>query len=381
MRGMARMTAAQAGPILGGVVVHWNTPRSAMGALLMVRLGHDHGLTTEQCLAGTGLTERQLADPDAALGVTDELAVIANVVRDLGDPPGLGLEAGELFRSTSYGLWGFALISSPTLRSAIRVGFQFGELSFSLSETSVHDADGEVRLLLEPLGIPPDLRRFTVERDAAAIQTLHRDLLAAPRALRRVEFTRPAPPEDVLPRYESLFGVPPVFAADANVLVFDAAEVDVPLPQANGQTAAVVLGHCRDLLDERRARTGTSRRVRDLLIERLPTPPDAAGLARELHISERTLRLKLADEGTSYRALLDEIREHLAEELLVSQRLPVAEIAHRLGYVEVSSFSQAFRRWKGMGPRAFRDLDHHVDHKRPPRSTRGLSGIERGRAL
>ncbi len=352
-----------------------------MGALLMLGLGRDHGLTTEQCLAGTGLAERQLADPDAALGVTDELAVIANVVRELGDPPGLGLEAGELFRSTSYGLWGFALISSPTLRSTIRVGFQFGELSFSLSETSVHDADGELRLLLEPLGIPPDLRRFTVERDAAAIQTLHRDLLAAPRALRRVEFTRPAPPADVLPRYASLFGVPPIFDADATMLVFDAAEVDVPLPQANGQTAAVVLGHCRDLLDERRARSGMSRLVRDLLIERLPAPPDAADLARELHIGERTLRLKLADEGTSYRALLDEVREHLAEELLVSQRLPVAEIAHRLGYVEVSSFSQAFRRWKGMGPRAFRDLDRRVDHKRPPASTRGLSGIERGRAL
>ena len=82
-------------------------------------------------------------------------------------------------------------------------------------------------------------------------------------------------------------------------------------------------------------------------------PPRSPG---SWHLSERTLRHQLAQEGTSYRALLDEIRERLAEELLITQGLPVTEIAHRLGYVEVSSFSQAFRRWKGMSPRAFRQL-------------------------
>jgi AraC-like DNA-binding protein len=56
----------------------------------------------------------------------------------------------------------------------------------------------------------------------------------------------------------------------------------------------------------------------------------------------------------SFRGLLDEIREQLAEELLVTGGLPVAEVAGRLGYLEVSSFSQAFRRWKGVGPRAYR---------------------------
>lgn len=71
-------------------------------------------------------------------------------------------------------------------------------------------------------------------------------------------------------------------------------------------------------------------------------------------MSGRTLRKRLTAEGTSYRILLDEVREHLAEELLLAGGLPVEAIAHRLGYVEVSSFSQAFRRWKGVGPREFR---------------------------
>ncbi|MBO0853890.1 MAG: AraC family transcriptional regulator, partial [Nocardia sp.] len=325
-------------------MVHWDTPRSTMGTLLMTRLGLEHGVPVETCLRGSGLTETQLSDPNAQINAAEELAVIANLIRDLADPPGLGIAAGTRFRLTSYGLWGFALVSSPTLRSAIRVGFQFGELSFSLSETSTRERDGHLQLILEPLGIPPRLRRFTIERDAAAIGTLHRDLLAVPTALTRVSFTFPPPPADTQARYEEIFGMRPEFDATENILAFDGQIADAPLPQANEQTAAVALQHCRELLDRRRARTGVAGQVRNILIEQMPSPPDAATIARVLHLSERTLRHQLAREGTSYRALLDEIRERLAEELLLTQHLPVAEIAHRLGYAEVSSFSQAFRR-------------------------------------
>lgn len=337
-------------------MVHWDTPRSTMGALLMTRLGQEHGLSVETCVKASGLTETQLSDPNGVVSARDELAVVANLVRALGHPPGLGIEAGTRFRLTSYGLWGFALISSPTLSSAIRVGFQFGELSFSLSETSLRVVDAELQLVLDPLGIPPDLRRFTIERDAAGIQTLYRDLLATPMPLARVSFSFPAPAAASLSRYERVFGMRPDFDANENIIAFDGKLANVPLPQANEHTTALALQHCRDLLDRRRARAGVAGQVRNILIEQLTAPPDAAAIADALHLSERTLRHHLAQGGTSYRALLDEVRERLAEELLVAQGLPVAEIANRLGYVEVSSFSQAFRRWKGIGPRAFRQL-------------------------
>lgn len=338
-------------------MVHWNTPRSAMGVLLMTRLGEEHGLSVESCLRGSGLTEVQLSDPSAEVSASDELVVIANLVRQLGNPPGLGIEAGTRFRLTSYGLWGFALISSPTLSSAIRVGFQFGELSFSLSETSFRVTDEELQLVLDPRGISTDLRRFTIERDAAGIQTLYRDLLATPMPLARASFTFPAPAPEILPVYEEVFDMRPMFDAPENIIAFDSALANVPLPQANEHTSALALQHCRELVDRRRARTGVAGQVRDILIEHLSAPPNVPAIANTLHVSERTLRHHLAQEGTSYRELLDEVRERLAEELLVTQGLPVAEIAHRLGYVEVSSFSQAFHRWKNMGPRAFRQLE------------------------
>ena len=57
---------------------------------------------------------------------------------------------------------------------------------------------------------------------------------------------------------------------------------------------------------------------------------------------------------TRVRTLQEEVREALADELLITEGLPVAEIAERLGYSQVSSFTQAFRRWKGVGPREYR---------------------------
>ena len=76
-------------------------------------------------------------------------------------------------------------------------------------------------------------------------------------------------------------------------------------------------------------------------------------LAATLHISSRTLRRRLDEEGCHFRLLLDEVRQTLAEELLATGGLTLEEIAERLGYGEVSNFIHAFKRWKGLAPRRY----------------------------
>jgi AraC-like DNA-binding protein len=130
--------------------------------------------------------------------------------------------------------------------------------------------------------------------------------------------------------------------------------LDLPLPQANEYTTAIAQAQCRELLARRHARAGLAGRVPDQLLAQAADPPDLGQVAAALNLSDRTLRRRLTDEGVSFRGLLDEIREQLAEELLVTGGLSVAEVAGGLAYLEVSGFSQAFRRWKGVGPRAYR---------------------------
>ena len=70
-------------------------------------------------------------------------------------------------------------------------------------------------------------------------------------------------------------------------------------------------------------------------------------------MAPRTLHRHLAAEGASFRQLLDEVRQALAEEML-AHRMTVDEVAERLGYSEASSFVHAFKRWKGISPRTYR---------------------------
>ena len=334
-------------------MVRWDVMRAPMSVQLLAGLGAEHGVPPERCLARTGLRLEVLRDPNVEVSAKQELTVVANLLEALGDPPGLGVEAGVRYHLTTYGIWGFALISSPTWRSAIGVGLRHIDLTFAFCRFRAREEGELMHLVLDTPDIPPPLQRFVVERDSAAVQTLQQEVYSSPIPIQEVSYTFPAPPGGTA-RYAEVFGVTPRFDAEENSVGLPPEILDVPLPQANENTTAMAQAQCRELLAKRLVRTGFAGQVRDHLVTRLAAPPDLERVAASMHMSDRTLRRRLADEGVSFRGLLDEIREQLAEELLVTGGLSVAEVAERLGYVEVSSFSQAFRRWTGVGPRAFR---------------------------
>jgi len=79
-------------------------------------------------------------------------------------------------------------------------------------------------------------------------------------------------------------------------------------------------------------------------------------VAASLGLSSRTLRRKLAVEGSSYRELLDEGRMQLAaREFINSSDVSLSQMALKLGYSEHSTFTRAFGRWAGMAPKHYRN--------------------------
>lgn len=329
-------------------VRHWDFPRGSAGTSLLVRFGTDRGVPRPDLLAGSGLTEERLADPGQEVEARQELQVVRNLAAAL---PDAGVAAGREYHATTFGMLGFAFISSSTMREAVAVALRYYDLSFAFSIPDVTVGDGQVRLVLDDRLLPRDVARFLVERDLAAIHTVIDELLPTGVPLTGLEFRFPEPAAG--DQYEATFGMRPRFGRPANVATFDAAYLDEPLPLANAHTVAMCEAQCRELVARRRARTGTAHDVRELLtrIGALGTP--MAAVAGELNLSIRTLRRRLDDEGTSFRALLDEVRETLAEELLTKGAVPVEDVAVRLGYAEASSFIHAFKRWKGVTPIAF----------------------------
>ena len=98
-----------------------------------------------------------------------------------------------------------------------------------------------------------------------------------------------------------------------------------------------------------------STRVRRLLVERLgQIVLTLDAVATALAVNRRTLTRRLAEEGTSFTRLFDEVRRDFARALLHDRSLSIGDVAFFLQYSEPAVFHRSFRRWTGQTPSAFR---------------------------
>ncbi|PCJ46473.1 MAG: hypothetical protein COA99_02640 [Moraxellaceae bacterium] len=90
--------------------------------------------------------------------------------------------------------------------------------------------------------------------------------------------------------------------------------------------------------------------IRDKL-DALPTLPD---LAQIMKIKPYTLQRRLADEGTTYLAIKNQIKRDAAIEMLVQTNQSIEDISTKLGFAETSPFTRTFKQWTGVPPSAYR---------------------------
>lgn len=326
--------------------------RNINGVVILAEVARERGLGLPALLAGSGLQPADLDDPSATLSFEDEFRIIRNLLAHCGDPAGLGLEVGRRYRFTSLAAVGFALVSSPDLRSAFDITLRYADLNASLVRVFLARADADLPIGFADVELPRDLRRFAVERTAAVALTIARDLLGRAVTPAGLHFSFAAPPD---PRvYLHFAGVMPVFDAPASVLTLKAEDADAPLLHGNPLALQMAEESCRRLLSAWKLRRGLAAQVREKVLARPGRIADMSAVAAALQMSVRTMRRRLAEEGTNYLALCEEARLALALELLAVPRLPIERIAERLGYSEASSFIHAFKRWKGQTPQAFR---------------------------
>jgi AraC-like DNA-binding protein len=98
-----------------------------------------------------------------------------------------------------------------------------------------------------------------------------------------------------------------------------------------------------------------SARIRELIGQDFQRePPDFGELTRRLNLSARTLRRRLAAEGTSYQRLKDHARRDAAIAYLRDPELTVSDVAELVGFSDASAFHRSFKRWTGKSPGDYR---------------------------
>lgn len=281
-----------------------------------------------------------------------------SVAKHVSDP-WFAYRAGQRFHVSTYGLYGFALLSSTDFRQTARFAVQYHELATPVAGISFLEHQGHAIWRIDPIAsraVDSRLYRFLVELHFGIHTALHRDLMGPqfrPREL-RVTYGPLSEPQ----AYEEEFGCPVRFRAPCNELAFDAAWLRRPPELGDSSAFSELLNLCDERLAQLEMRAGIAGRVRALLLSDLQRPPALRTIATRLRMGERTLRRRLEREKQSFRGLLDELRRALAIQYVRDTAMTVEDIAAAVGFADGANFGNAFRRWVGVTPRQFRDAFH-----------------------
>ncbi|MHC8336644.1 AraC family transcriptional regulator [Pseudomonas sp. HLT2-19-2] len=307
------------------------------------------GLSSEVLLAGSGISAADLSRADTRITTNQEMLVCANAVALRRD---IGLELGRRMHVSSYGMLGYALLTSATLGDALRLALHYPALLGTLFELSLEEDGERIWLTAGDYRENPALAPFNVEFCLVSMKVTCEDLLGHPLPLLGARFEHPAP--DYQARYTERFDCPLQFDAVSNAFAFDKRRLEQPLPLADAITHQAMAERCRKQNTEFTGRQAWLGRIRQLLAAQLNAAPGLDGLAEQLNCSARTLRRHLKDLGCSYQELLDELRFEQAKLMLCEDQLPIYRIAEALGFSETASFRHAFVRWSGVAPSQFR---------------------------
>ena len=332
---------------IGGGGAHWTSSAELVAGA--VRHATRFGVDRAAALRWTGLRSTEGVGPKARIPAESVHAAIEEAVRVTGrDDLILEMIAGADL--TRFGVLGFALRTSRTLAGAIARLVRFMGYWSNDFDLAVERRGEEFRLEACLLAPPRPGLHLLVAAVLGGVLHHGRRLCGGSVPVGHVALCC-AEPRSV-EAYERVFGARPSFGASVSSVLLRSSTLEGPLPQRDDGMAAFFDRHIEAAIEQLPDRTDEDRRRLDrVLSELLPEGEDVslARVARRMGMSERTLQRRLSEEGTSFEAVLGDVRRRLAAQYLRSN-LGIAQIGYAIGFSDTSSFVRAHRRWTGLTP-------------------------------
>lgn len=306
------------------------------------------GLDPAWVLHRAQLSEEVLASVDSRLpccrvGMLWELA--AEAVSD----PSFGIHVAEALPAGAYDVYEHVLAAADTVGAGIARIARYAPLI---------DGDTTMRLTIEPAharlvrrssAIAPQYDEFSLtllllrsRRASAARWTAERVTLQHVRAEDDGELSR-------------VFGCPLVYGAAETELLIPRAVLDLPHVRADAALSEVLGRHLDAALGALRPRGALVERVSAAIARRFAAElPSLSATAADVRVPERTLQRRLADDGLSHSAIVDDVRRSLVFQYLREPRLSVTDVAFLLHFGDSTAFYRAFKRWTTESPASYR---------------------------
>jgi AraC-like DNA-binding protein len=307
-------------------------------------------LSTYEGFAPESLNKLRAIDPACRIpaAVANDLAI--RQVAMTGDPD-LGLKAARAMPLGRAGPLDYAIHSAATVRESTAVADRYIRAYSDILNVRLDREDSRAILKFETtVPMPKPILDFTL--GAWYANHIRTPLAEAPGLECWFTHRRPANTTE----YERAFeGADLRFEAPSYGFAFDQEYLEAPLPCADAALHAVLCEHVQLALTLSTQQRTLSGRVREIASRELVDgDPTVFTVARQLHMSARTLARRLEREGTTFSALLDGLRQELAQRYVSHHELAFTEIAFRLGFSHVEAFYRAFRRWTGQTPLTYR---------------------------
>ena len=281
----------------------------------------------------------------------------------------LGLELGVRQNLGHFGLPGLAMSAARTVGEAAEICMRYPKQRGGISSASLEYSGDHAALIATSNFHDDSVLPFVMEELFASGLTIARILGGDRFHLDTLELAYPEPAYAA--RYRQIFECPIHFGRARNRALMKPACLSLPIATHSDAIVAQTVLLLEQQAEGRMLQARPSVAVEQLLLRSGHTKLSIDQVAGALQVSARTLRRRLREEDSSFRALCERIRMQTAQRLLCEQGMTVTAVAKRLGFGDARTFRRAFKRWLGQVPGKIRQVT--PQHREP-----GTSGTSTG---
>jgi AraC-like DNA-binding protein len=309
------------------------------------------GLDPSRMLGSVGLSRRCLQNPDIKVpeDAVCELLEASAAVAGIDD---FGLRMAERRALANLGALGLLVRDQPSVRGALEAWIQYRTLHTDSVSFRIEERDGYVRISVVLFVETPRPTRQVVEMTVGVLYRTMRLFLGAEWSP-RVCFTHSAPRNR--DTHRRVFGGRAEFNRDFNGVACRASDLDAASPAADPAMARYAQQYVDSIM---RRQSKFSEKVREL-VEMTLSSGDCRmeRIAEHLGFDRKTVHRRLAEEETSFSAIVDAVRTELVNRYIENRERPLYVVAEMLGFSDSSAFSRWFRRRFGRSVSAWRAVN------------------------
>jgi AraC-like DNA-binding protein len=316
-----------------------------------------HNIELAPLLRRVGLSERDFDNHQLRISAVAQVRLLEYAAEALGDSA-LGLHLAQQANLRQAGLLFYVTSAARTIGETLLLIERYCRIVNEAVRVKLLPIQNGIIVEFNFVGLSRHHFRQNAEFGLAAILKGLREHVG--RNIRPIGVTFAHPRNSHLPEFERFFGSPVEYGAASDQWSFSNETLAVPLITGDPYLLETLQPFCDQAAKERNTAVGTLRSSVENEAQKLLPHGKAnrQAVARALGMSERTLSRRLADEGTTYEELVDQLRRSLAFQYIKTQSISVSQIAWLLGYEGSTSFNHAFVRWTGSSPSVVRKEKH-----------------------